>query len=255
MWINAWLLGWRLLMRAGFTTAAYGWREGLRSIPRTLVANIIAILAARRALLLHSAGGAKPLGQDPSHFPRGDAPAMSAFDPLSRFRRSSPGRASAPSASASFPARRRWRSTPQRQRHAIRRLRRQPTRRSRRHCHRCRAGRACRRRYPAYAPYAQPMAAIRPITHPVAFPMSRSRWRPRRSSPPPDHLRRHERAADPREPRLCDGAGLAARATRHRPLAHGRAAPARQSTPSFDQARLPRRWPRVRPAVAQQLGD
>jgi len=59
MWINGWLLGWRLLMRACFTTAAYGWREGLRAIPRTLVANIIAVLAARRALLLHSNGGAK----------------------------------------------------------------------------------------------------------------------------------------------------------------------------------------------------
>lgn len=59
MWINGWLLAWRLLMRASFTTAAYGWREGLRSVPRTIVANVIAILAARRALLLHSAGGAK----------------------------------------------------------------------------------------------------------------------------------------------------------------------------------------------------
>jgi adsorption protein B len=58
MWINAWLLGWRLLMRACFTSAAYGWREGLRSVPRTFIANIIAVLAARRALLLHSAGGA-----------------------------------------------------------------------------------------------------------------------------------------------------------------------------------------------------
>ena len=59
MWVNGWLLGWRLLMRTCFTTAAYGWREGLRSVPRTVVANIIAVLAARRALLLHSAGGAK----------------------------------------------------------------------------------------------------------------------------------------------------------------------------------------------------
>jgi adsorption protein B len=56
--INGWLLGWRLLMRFCFTTAAYGWGEGLRSIPRTIVANLIAVLAARRALLLHSAGGA-----------------------------------------------------------------------------------------------------------------------------------------------------------------------------------------------------
>ena len=58
MHVNGWLLSWRLLMRAGFTSAAYGWREGLRSVPRTFIANIIAVLAARRALLLHSAGGA-----------------------------------------------------------------------------------------------------------------------------------------------------------------------------------------------------
>ena len=56
--INAWLLGWRLLMRAAFTTAAYGPMQGLRAIPRTVVANVIAVLAARRALMLHSGGGA-----------------------------------------------------------------------------------------------------------------------------------------------------------------------------------------------------
>ena len=56
--INAWLLGWRLLMRAAFTAAAYGWAQGLLSIPRTVVANVIAMLAARRALMLHSSGGA-----------------------------------------------------------------------------------------------------------------------------------------------------------------------------------------------------
>ena len=59
LWLNAWMLGWRLLMRAGFTGAAYGLAEGLRSIPRTVVANLIAVLAARRALLAHSAGGAR----------------------------------------------------------------------------------------------------------------------------------------------------------------------------------------------------
>jgi adsorption protein B len=57
--VNAWLLGWRLFMRFVFTTAAYGPGEGLRSIPRTLVANLIAVLAARRALTIHSNGGAK----------------------------------------------------------------------------------------------------------------------------------------------------------------------------------------------------
>lgn len=59
MWLNGWLLGWRLFMRACFTTAAYGWREGVRSVPRTLVANLVAVLAAHRALLIHSAGGPK----------------------------------------------------------------------------------------------------------------------------------------------------------------------------------------------------
>ena len=56
--INAWLLGWRLAMRFAFTTAAYGLGQGLLSLPRTIVANLIAILAARRALMIHSNGGA-----------------------------------------------------------------------------------------------------------------------------------------------------------------------------------------------------
>lgn len=53
--INLGLLGWRLAMRFGFVTAAYGWREGLRSIPRIVVANAIAMLAARRALMRYQA--------------------------------------------------------------------------------------------------------------------------------------------------------------------------------------------------------
>jgi adsorption protein B len=65
MWINAWLLGWRLLMRACCTASAYGWREGLRGIPRTIVANLIAVLAAHRALMIHSAGG--PRSWDKTH--------------------------------------------------------------------------------------------------------------------------------------------------------------------------------------------
>jgi len=56
--INAWLLGWRLAMRFAFTTAAYGFGQGLLSLPRTIVANLIAILAARRAMMIHSNGGA-----------------------------------------------------------------------------------------------------------------------------------------------------------------------------------------------------
>ena len=65
MWVNCWLLGWRLLMRAGCTTVAYGWKEGLRSLPRTVVANLIAMLAAWRALTIHSSGG--PRRWDKTH--------------------------------------------------------------------------------------------------------------------------------------------------------------------------------------------
>ena len=48
--INAALLGWRLASRALFTGHAYGWREALWSLPRALVANLVALLAARRAV-------------------------------------------------------------------------------------------------------------------------------------------------------------------------------------------------------------
>ncbi|MGB7406707.1 MAG: glycosyl transferase family protein [Pacificimonas sp.] len=43
------LLVWRLATRAWFTGRVYGVLEGLLSIPRTFIANMIAILAARRA--------------------------------------------------------------------------------------------------------------------------------------------------------------------------------------------------------------
>lgn len=57
MWVNGWLLLWRLGVKAGCTARAYGWREGLRSVPRTFVGNLIAVLAARRALQVHASGG------------------------------------------------------------------------------------------------------------------------------------------------------------------------------------------------------
>ena len=50
LWLNAGILGWRLLLRACFTTAANGWREGLRAIPRAVVGNAINFLAALRAI-------------------------------------------------------------------------------------------------------------------------------------------------------------------------------------------------------------
>ena len=55
--VNAAMLGWRVLMRAGFVTATYGLKQGLLSIPRIVVGNIIAILAVKRALSLHADGG------------------------------------------------------------------------------------------------------------------------------------------------------------------------------------------------------
>ena len=56
--INGCLLAWRVLMRAYFTASAYGWHEGLLSIPRLVVGNVIAMLAAARAVSLHLGGGA-----------------------------------------------------------------------------------------------------------------------------------------------------------------------------------------------------
>ena len=50
---NFCLLIWRAFMRFIFVGQAYGWRQGLLAIPRTFIANIIAILAARRAMDLY----------------------------------------------------------------------------------------------------------------------------------------------------------------------------------------------------------
>jgi adsorption protein B len=50
---NAALLVWRLSMRALFVWRGYGVREALWSLPRVLVGNLIALFAARRALLLY----------------------------------------------------------------------------------------------------------------------------------------------------------------------------------------------------------
>jgi adsorption protein B len=52
--VNLALLGWRMAMRAAFTAHAYGWREGLRSVPRAAVANAVAMLAATAALSRYS---------------------------------------------------------------------------------------------------------------------------------------------------------------------------------------------------------
>ena len=52
--LNSFLLLWRLAMRFGFVARLHGWREGLRSLPRTVTGNIVAIMAARRALFRYA---------------------------------------------------------------------------------------------------------------------------------------------------------------------------------------------------------
>lgn len=47
--VNALLLAWRLALRMAFTMREHGLREGMLSLPRVFVANVIALLAARRA--------------------------------------------------------------------------------------------------------------------------------------------------------------------------------------------------------------
>lgn len=48
--INAAFLIWRLVVRGYFVMRLYGWREGLMSVPRSVVANAITIVSARRAV-------------------------------------------------------------------------------------------------------------------------------------------------------------------------------------------------------------
>jgi bacteriophage N4 adsorption protein B len=47
------LMAWRLLVRAAFVTATYGWWQGIMSLPRTVVANAILIAASWRAVSLY----------------------------------------------------------------------------------------------------------------------------------------------------------------------------------------------------------
>ena len=51
--LNGALLLWRLGMRGHFTARTYGWREALRAVPRSFISNVVAILAARRAIILY----------------------------------------------------------------------------------------------------------------------------------------------------------------------------------------------------------
>lgn len=69
---NVALLVWRALSRMAFTTRAYGWREGLRALPRLLVCNLISLLAVRRAVWRYLAmlrGGAPVWDKTAHRFP------------------------------------------------------------------------------------------------------------------------------------------------------------------------------------------
>lgn len=78
--INAGLLAWRCVMRTVLTARAYGWRESLWSVPRLIVGNVVAMLAARRALgrYLLALRGVAPVWDKTVHaFPEADAPPRS----------------------------------------------------------------------------------------------------------------------------------------------------------------------------------
>ncbi len=51
--MNGLFLFWRWIVRAAFVGALYGFAEALLSVPRSLIANIIAIMAARRACMAY----------------------------------------------------------------------------------------------------------------------------------------------------------------------------------------------------------
>ena len=53
--LNSALLLWRIAMRAHFVGRRCGWKEGARSVPRAIIANLVALLAARRAIFRYLA--------------------------------------------------------------------------------------------------------------------------------------------------------------------------------------------------------
>ena len=67
--INAVALVWRGFWRFHFTRTLYGWREGIRAVLRIPVSNIIAIMAARRALMgyARTLRGGQPLWDKTTH--------------------------------------------------------------------------------------------------------------------------------------------------------------------------------------------
>jgi bacteriophage N4 adsorption protein B len=67
--VCAGLLVWRLAVRAAVVAHHYGWREGLYAVPRAILANVIAILAALRALAVYVPGTTPAWDKTEHHFP------------------------------------------------------------------------------------------------------------------------------------------------------------------------------------------
>ena len=69
-------------MRFSFTAREYGWREGLRAVGRIPVANVVAIMAGRRALAayIRTLLGARPVWDKTFHHAHpAAAPAMATW--------------------------------------------------------------------------------------------------------------------------------------------------------------------------------
>lgn len=70
--LTGFLMLWRLAFRAYWTTRNYGWREGVRAIPRVVICNVITMVAARKAMtdyIRQLRGGAVIWEKTHHHFP------------------------------------------------------------------------------------------------------------------------------------------------------------------------------------------
>jgi adsorption protein B len=69
LWANLASFAWRAAMRFAFTAREYGWAEGVRAVLRLPHANVIAIMAGRRAFAAYVASlmGARPRWEKTAH--------------------------------------------------------------------------------------------------------------------------------------------------------------------------------------------
>jgi adsorption protein B len=69
LWANFGSIVWRAVMRFTFTTREYGWIQGISAVLRMPSANIVAIMAGRRAFAAYVASllGARPRWEKTAH--------------------------------------------------------------------------------------------------------------------------------------------------------------------------------------------